>query len=95
MSFRELADAQCVVAGSPATVRQQLQEIARDLRIGNFILMLQMGSMPHELVMQNIELLAREVLPGLKDLWDDQGWEHAWWPQALGGGRRVAEPVPA
>jgi alkanesulfonate monooxygenase SsuD/methylene tetrahydromethanopterin reductase-like flavin-dependent oxidoreductase (luciferase family) len=95
MSFRELAEAQCVVAGSPATVRQQLQEIARDLRIGNMIVMLQMGSMPHELVMKNIDLFAREVLPAVHGLWDDQGWEHAWWPQALGGGRPAAEPAVA
>jgi hypothetical protein len=74
-----------VIGGSPASVRDQLLETVRDLRIGNLLLMVQMGSMPHELVLKNIDLLAREVLPALRGTWEDDGWQHEWWPEALRG----------
>jgi len=28
--------------------------------------------MPHELTLKNIDLLAREVLPSLREIWDDE-----------------------
>jgi hypothetical protein len=43
----------------------------------------QIGSMPHELTLKNITLLAQEVLPHLRDTWDDEGWVNHWWPRAL------------
>ena len=46
------------------------------------MVLLHIGSMPHELTLKNIDLFAREVLPHVRDLWDDQ-WENHWWPQKL------------
>lgn len=89
MSFKELADAGCVIYGSPQTVREQLTQLIRDLRIGNLQAMLQFGSMPHDLTIKNIDLFAGEVLPHLKGIWEDEEWEHEWWP------RRLVERVPA
>jgi alkanesulfonate monooxygenase SsuD/methylene tetrahydromethanopterin reductase-like flavin-dependent oxidoreductase (luciferase family) len=86
MRYRDFVDTQIVIGGSPATVRDQLLEMVRDLRVGNLLLMVQMGSMPHELVLKNIDLLAREVLPALRGTWEDDGWQHEWWPEALRGG---------
>jgi hypothetical protein len=39
--------------------------------------------MPHEMAMQNIELFGREVLPHLQRVWEDDDWEHHWWPKKL------------
>ena len=89
MRYRDFVDNQIVIGGSPATVREQLQQMVKDLRVGNLLLMVQMGSMPHDLALKNIDLLAREVLPSLRDLWTD--WEHEWWPQPL----RERRPAPA
>ncbi len=47
----------------------------------------------HELTLKNIDLFAREVLPSLRDIWDDEGWENHWWPQTLR--RHVVQPVTA
>jgi alkanesulfonate monooxygenase SsuD/methylene tetrahydromethanopterin reductase-like flavin-dependent oxidoreductase (luciferase family) len=91
MGYRDFVDKKIVIGGSPATVRDQLKEMVRELRIGNLLLMVQMGSMPHDLVLKNIDLLAREVLPALRDTWDDEGWEHEWWPQSL----RARQPALA
>jgi hypothetical protein len=50
----------------------------------------QIGSMPHELTLKNIDLLAGEVLPHLRGIWDDEGWENHWWPAKLRGARQLA-----
>jgi hypothetical protein len=74
-----------VICGSPTTVRDRITEFARDFRIGNLHAMLQFGSMPHELAKDNISLFAEQVMPHLKNIWTGQGWQHHWWPEALGG----------
>ena len=43
--------------------------------------------MGHELTKKNITLFAEGVMPKLRQLWQDEGWEHRWWPQ---GARRDA-----
>ena len=65
-----------MIAGSPATVREQILEFAKEFRIGNLLVMLQMGGMPHDLTMKNIHLFAEEVLPHLQKLCGtDEDWE--------------------
>ena len=80
--FRDFAEDQFVIVGSPATVRDQLKEAIETLRIGNLMILLQIGSMPHELTLKNTDLFFNEVAPGLRDMWDDE-WENRWWPKRL------------
>ena len=84
-TYRDLVDAGVVIAGSPATVRDQLREFCREYGIGNLHAMLSFGSLPRHLVMKNIQLFSEEVLPHLRDLWTDTGHQHHWWPERLGG----------
>jgi hypothetical protein len=72
-----------VVVGSPATVRDKLQAMAKRLNVGHLMVALQFGSMPHEQAKKNIELFAREVLPHLQVTWEDKNWENHWWPKKL------------
>ena len=86
LRYRDFVEKGYVIAGSPATVRDRLKEdVVRGLRVGNLMVLLQIGSMPHELALKNIDLFAREVLPHLRDTWDDEGWVNHWWPQGLRG----------
>jgi hypothetical protein len=55
------------------------------------MVLLQIGSMPHELALENIDLFARTVLPELRGQWDDEGWVNHWWPERL----RAKTPRPA
>ena len=71
-----------VIVGSPKTVREQLMDAAKRLRIGHLLSLLHFGSMPTELCKRNIDLFAREVLPHIADLWDDR-YEDRWWPERL------------
>lgn len=89
-TYRELADAGCVICGGPDTVADQLVEIARDFGIGQLFAMLQIGSMGRELTLKNIQLFSDHVLPRLHQVWGDEDWDNHWWPERLGG-----TPLPA
>jgi alkanesulfonate monooxygenase SsuD/methylene tetrahydromethanopterin reductase-like flavin-dependent oxidoreductase (luciferase family) len=80
--YKDFMDEGYVVCGSPATVRDRLKELCDDLRVGNLMVLLHIGSMPHELTLNNIQLFFSEVAPALRDRWDDQ-WENHWWPSTL------------
>src|SRR2546429_3654366 len=92
LRYRDFVERGYVIAGSPATVRDRLKEEVIDgLRVGNLMVLLQIGSMPHELALENIDRFAREVLPHLRGVWGDAGWGNQWWPKRLRGGT----PAPA
>jgi alkanesulfonate monooxygenase SsuD/methylene tetrahydromethanopterin reductase-like flavin-dependent oxidoreductase (luciferase family) len=88
LGWRELLDEGYVVAGSPATVRDRLKELATTLRVGQLMVLLHFGSMPRDLAMENTRRFADAVLPGLRETWP--GWEDRWAPRplAVGGTER-------
>ncbi len=88
-TYKDLADQQFVMAGSAATVRDMLLQGLRDLRVGNLMVLLPIGSMPHELVKENIDRFAEGVLPHLRGEWSE--WENHWWPQSLRAPRALAQ----
>ena len=80
-NWKSLIDNGFIIAGSPETVTERLIEACRDLRVGNLIALLQIGSMPHGLTKHNLTMFAEHVMPKIKNLWTDEGWKHRWWPQ--------------
>jgi alkanesulfonate monooxygenase SsuD/methylene tetrahydromethanopterin reductase-like flavin-dependent oxidoreductase (luciferase family) len=54
------------IVGSPATVRQKLQQHLKELGCGVLLTGCQTGTLPHELARKSMELFAREVMPHLK-----------------------------
>jgi alkanesulfonate monooxygenase SsuD/methylene tetrahydromethanopterin reductase-like flavin-dependent oxidoreductase (luciferase family) len=70
-----------VIVGSPESVRQELAQAIRELRVGNLMLLLQFGDMPKDLTLKNTELFAKEVMPYVRDIWSE--YETRWWPQGL------------
>ena len=95
ITYREIVDSQLAIVGSPATVADQIEAFVREFRIGNLLVMLQNGSMPRELTEKNISLFASEVLPRLRPIWDEEGWENHWWPRGLESKRAVAGAAAA
>jgi alkanesulfonate monooxygenase SsuD/methylene tetrahydromethanopterin reductase-like flavin-dependent oxidoreductase (luciferase family) len=94
LRYRDFVEKGYVIAGSPATVRDRLrEEVVKGLRVGNLMVLLQIGSMPHELTIENMELFARTVLPALRGEWNDEGWVNHWWPESLRD--PVPQPAPA
>ena len=87
--FKDFVDRQYVISGGPASVVDQLKDAVKRLRVGNLMVLLHIGSMPHELTLKNIELFSKEVLPHVHDMWDDE-WENHWWPEKL----KAKAPAP-
>jgi alkanesulfonate monooxygenase SsuD/methylene tetrahydromethanopterin reductase-like flavin-dependent oxidoreductase (luciferase family) len=83
LKAKDMMEKEFVVVGSPATVRDKLEAMAKRLNVGHLMVALQFGSMPHGQAKKNIELFAREVLPHLQATWEDKNWENHWWPRKL------------
>jgi alkanesulfonate monooxygenase SsuD/methylene tetrahydromethanopterin reductase-like flavin-dependent oxidoreductase (luciferase family) len=66
-TLEDLLDSGSFIVGSPKTVREKLRDAQRQIGFGNLLLTIQFGSLPHELTMKNIELLAKHVVPFLKE----------------------------
>src|SRR5262249_26013201 len=75
-----LCEQRYIVAGSAATVRQQLEELARSLRIGHLALGLHIGSAPAGLGNRSTYLCATQALPHLRPPF--AGPERVAWPTA-------------
>ena len=80
-SYKDFKKDEYLVTGSADRVTEQLLGIIKRLRVGNLMLLPQFGSMSHEETMENIDRLAKNVLPHLRGVWDDEGWGNHWWPE--------------
>jgi hypothetical protein len=87
-TWKELCEQRYIVAGSPATVRQQLEELATSLRVGHLALGLHIGTAPIALTNRSTYLCATHVLPHLRALFPNH--EDRWWPKPLAAERQVA-----
>ena len=85
-SWKELVDGGYIIAGSPATVRQHVDDLARSLRCGHLGVALHIGSAPMELTNRSTYLFANEVIPHVRSIWSE--WEDHWWPRALPADKR-------
>lgn len=57
-----------LVCGSPASVRQMLEDHWKAMRFGNLLTMMHFGTLPADLTRRSMELFAQHVLPHLKQL---------------------------
>jgi alkanesulfonate monooxygenase SsuD/methylene tetrahydromethanopterin reductase-like flavin-dependent oxidoreductase (luciferase family) len=84
LDWGQYVDQGYIIAGSPKTVREQLADCIRRLRVGHLMVLLQIGSMPKELAFKNTELFAKEVMPHVRDMWP--GYKDRWWPTGARNG---------
>ena len=87
-TWKDYVEAGNVIVGSPASVRPQLREAIKELRVGNLMVLLQFGDMPRSRALKNTELFGAEVMPHLRDLWSE--YETRWWPEPLAEVRQAA-----
>jgi alkanesulfonate monooxygenase SsuD/methylene tetrahydromethanopterin reductase-like flavin-dependent oxidoreductase (luciferase family) len=80
LSFKEYDEKGYIVAGSPATVRERLRELAKELRVGQLIPTLHMGNLSEETARKNTHLFGTQVIPYLRDVWAE--YPDYWTPQA-------------
>jgi len=79
--WKTLLDKGYVIAGSPDTVRERLEDLIKGLRVGNLICGGSMGDMPDDLCRHSTKLLAEKVMPGLRDLWPEWKDDDRFWPR--------------
>ncbi|MBX5437193.1 MAG: LLM class flavin-dependent oxidoreductase [Alicyclobacillaceae bacterium] len=92
MGWNDLVRERFVVAGSPASVVEQLEEGIEDLRIGNLICLLHIGSMPKWLTIKNMTLFATEVIPRLRHKFAE--WDPSpYWPKGMPNAAETAQSV--
>jgi alkanesulfonate monooxygenase SsuD/methylene tetrahydromethanopterin reductase-like flavin-dependent oxidoreductase (luciferase family) len=93
ITWEELIDEGNIIAGSPDQVAEGLSKVIHDLRFGQLMGLLQIGSMNREATFKNIEMFGREVIPLIRDIWRSE-YEDRWSPRPLA--QRVSPaPVPA
>jgi alkanesulfonate monooxygenase SsuD/methylene tetrahydromethanopterin reductase-like flavin-dependent oxidoreductase (luciferase family) len=94
LTWRDFVEQGYAIAGSPATVRERLRDAVKSLNCGHLMVLLQIGSMPPELVRKNTYLFATEVMPHLRGLFSQ--WEDRWSPHPLPASQRATPaPLPA
>jgi alkanesulfonate monooxygenase SsuD/methylene tetrahydromethanopterin reductase-like flavin-dependent oxidoreductase (luciferase family) len=91
LGWKEFNEQGYVIAGSPETVKQRLEEMVKRMNLGHLMVLLQIGSMPKDLTIQNTQLFAEKVLPHIKPIWEGQ-WEDNWWIKPL---QKKAQPGEA
>ena len=67
-SFEDFLKMGMIIAGSPKTVREELEKRHKELGFGTLIGMLQIGTQPAEQTERCLRLFAAEVMPHLKKL---------------------------
>ncbi len=68
LTIETAIDMGMLVCGSPATVRQQLESHWNEMHFGNLLTMLHFGNLSEELTRRNMDMFAKEILPGLQTM---------------------------
>ncbi|HEY9218948.1 MAG TPA: LLM class flavin-dependent oxidoreductase [Phenylobacterium sp.] len=81
LTWKDLIEGGHVIAGSPETVRQRMEELIKGLHVGNIFCLMHVGNMPAEKCMYSTKLFAEKVMPHLRNMfpeWADDGrfWCH-------------------
>jgi alkanesulfonate monooxygenase SsuD/methylene tetrahydromethanopterin reductase-like flavin-dependent oxidoreductase (luciferase family) len=94
MSWKELIDDRYIIAGGPETVRQQMEELIKTLRVGHIFCLMQIGNMPADKTRHSSRLFAEKVMPHLRDIWGKDSHDDRFWIHPLEK-RAVPAPLPA
>ena len=79
LTWKQLVEERFIIAGSPETVRQQLEECITGLRIGHLFCLLHTGNMPDWKTRHSTKLFAEKVMPHLRNLWPEWKHDDRWW----------------
>ena len=68
-----------MIAGSPDTVREQMEHMIKSLRLGHIFCLMHNGDMPDWKTRHSSKLFAEKVMPQLKDIWPEWKDDDRWW----------------
>jgi alkanesulfonate monooxygenase SsuD/methylene tetrahydromethanopterin reductase-like flavin-dependent oxidoreductase (luciferase family) len=93
MSWKQLVNDGYVIAGSPDTVTEKMEELITSLRVGNIFCLIHVGDMPQEKCNRSSELFAREVMPRLRNVWPEHAKDDRFWIHPIEQAPRAAPPT--
>jgi alkanesulfonate monooxygenase SsuD/methylene tetrahydromethanopterin reductase-like flavin-dependent oxidoreductase (luciferase family) len=76
LTWKELTEQGHVIAGSPETVRQRMEDLIKGLNVGNIFCLMHVGNMPADKCMYSTKLFAEKVMPKLRAMFPD--WAPEW-----------------
>ncbi len=91
LSWKDWVREGYIVAGSPASVTEQLETLANKLQVGHLVCLLHCGDMPDDKARASTKLMAEQVIPRLRHIWAD--YEDQWSPRPIAESQR-ATPQP-
>ena len=104
LTWKDLTEQGHVIAGSPETVRQRLEELIKGLHVGNIFCLMHVGDMPAEKCMYSTKLFAEKVMPKLRNVFPEYASDDRFWchpisqpavPGSLGPAPTTAPGAPA
>ena len=73
LSWDQLIRDGYIIAGSPASVVEQMKKLIHSLRVGNILCLIHVGNMPDEKTRHSSKLFAEVVMPHLRARVDELG----------------------
>ena len=89
LSWQDMIDKGFIIAGSPDSVAEQMERVARTLKVGHVVCLLHFGDMPTSLCKYSTELFANRVIPRIRPIWNE--YEDHWSPRPMA---KVERAVP-
>lgn len=68
LTWKQLVEDGHIIAGSPETVRQRMEDLIKTLNVGHIFCLLHVGDMPADKCMYSSKLFAEKVMPKLRGL---------------------------
>lgn len=85
LTWKDLIEQGHVIAGSPETVRQRMEDLIKGLNVGNIFCLLHVGNMPKDKCMYSTKLFAEKVMPKLRNMFPDYADDNRFWCKPLAG----------
>ncbi len=83
LTWKDMVEGGHIIAGSPETVRQRMEELIKSLHVGHIFCLLHIGDMPAEKAMYSSKLFAEQVMPKLRGLHPELANDHRFWCRPL------------
>jgi alkanesulfonate monooxygenase SsuD/methylene tetrahydromethanopterin reductase-like flavin-dependent oxidoreductase (luciferase family) len=83
LTWKDLTEQGHVIAGSPETVRQRMEELCKGLNVGNIFCLMHVGNMPADKCMYSTKLFAEKVMPKLRGMFPDWADDNRFWTTPL------------
>lgn len=93
LSWKDLTEQGHVIAGSPETVRQRMEELIKGLRVGNIFCLMHVGNMPKDKCMYSTKLFAEKVMPHLRNMFPEYKDDNRFWCSPMSNAATPAKPA--